>query len=279
MLIVSFSLPKSATTLLRSCTASQSLVDSTLSVSKIKEPSFFITNHTSRFNSDNLNQILASGNMFRGIDWYRQLFSHNATELFDFSTQYWINPQSVLSNIKLFFPDQKIVAFCIQRDPCSQLLSYVTHLRRGYLRFGPLSDLYNSDKQFALYLHSMHDWYFQDKYSIFNDYNVNYYEFEFDSAIKNPLSTLSRLVNRDLCSEENNSETIKMNPSSSPVIPFLNNILFAKSITNNLKSFLPSSTYPFFISVRKSFVKLNLSSTNSFPYKEADKDFICKTFS
>ena len=277
MLLLSFSLPKTATTLLYDASIMASSENDSISVSSIKEPSFFIENSDFISSSRILKKIVVSGNHFRGKNWFLKLYNQNSTIYFDYSTQYWLNPEKVITRARSLFPNQKIVAFAIQREPQQQLNSYISHLRRGYVDLGSLAESYKRDPDFASYLRKMYNWHYYDKKTFFENLNTEYHEFSFERVIDNPFEVLSELTDLDLpCFDI--SDLPKANPKSVPMIPYLNNLLFSNRLASFFKRRLPSALYTFLVVFRKSIIKLNLSTSMSSKNSNNDANFIQHIF-
>lgn len=275
MIVLSFSLPKTATTLLQDLAKHLNAINSKISSSKLKEPSFFIDFPSPKLNSYILDRILVRGNYFRGKNWYLRQFTARSFYKFDFSTQYWLHKDTALNLVAQCFDLNEVSIFWIKRQPTHQILSYIDHLRRGYVDMGSLKHAYHGDTEFANYLDRMNEWYYFDKQTYFANLGVkNIFEFEFDDLVADPFRHLQLICENFVDSAEFDYHPEKHNQSASPRIALLNRLLFSRRITDDLKNITPSNLYPYAINLRKNLVKLNLTSSKASKFHFEDKEFI-----
>ena len=268
MFFLSFSLPKTGTTYLGNILEA---IGPPLSVSKIKEPSFFIDRQID--NKSCLTKILSSGNYHKGFKWYESLYPPQSHSKFDLSTQYWIDPIKSLPNVLQHIDPSELITFSIKRNSVDQLVSYIGQLRRGYLKLDKLSSLLQQDSAFANYILQMYQWSCSDKVPLFASYNVKFKEIDFTDLISDPISSINKLFDLDIDFNKENLPVSSMNQRSKPRLSFINRLLFSSSLKGKLKSYTPNLLYPFLINLRKNIVKVNLQHDNSLNgYYSADKE-------
>lgn len=262
-LIVSLSLPKTGTTFLLSLLSQLACCSSPA----IKEPSFFFTREDSE--SSLLNAILSPGNYLRGYDWYDGLFASNGQSIaIDLSTQYWLRGDEV---IKRSLENYQPLFVVIKREPVAQLVSYVSHLRRGHIPDLPLSRLVSDDADFAQYLERMKTWNhdFDTMKARYPD--LSFTELPFDELVLDPRSAIVSLIGSNNAVEQLDYE-VRKNRMGYPVFPFLNRLLFSGGI-RKFGRMMPDAIYTNLVGVRKSLVRKNLQDGKG-KYHEADKIFI-----
>lgn len=266
---LSLSLPKTGTTFLEKYLAN--IPGYVFPV--IKEPSYFI-DRAVLSKSKYINSSLVKGNHNKGLDWYRDLYLNSGENtLFDMSTQYWMYKSDVLS--KAVESGFEVHCLGIYREPKNQLLSYITHLRRGYIGEVPLNDICEDDLEFRSYLMSMMKW--RESFEKFSAENsaINCHLFDFKLLMENPHQELSKVF-RDLPYSEKVSSGKKINAMSHPKIPYLNNLIFSEGL-KRAGRLLPGSLYNMAVSARKTVVKLNLKEGEGKLY-ERDKSYIDTNF-
>jgi len=264
---ISLSLPKTGTTYLENLL---SQFKGFLSPS-IKEPSFFFQGNPAV--GSIIKKVLVKGNFNKGYEWYLSLFPQRKdATLLDMSTQYWLYPEEVISEAsKNYSP----VFLYIKRDPLEQIISYVTHLRRGYIPDRSLEKLCAEDPIYFEYLQQMY--LYQSKWeSLANKYQ----EFSFIEVDFEILKTLPEKVLRSFIDDEAQllslNYDVEKNPKSTPMWKMLNRILFS-GVVRKLGRALPNVLYDFLINLRKSVVKKNLRKGEGSLYNE-DVAFIKSHF-
>ncbi|MDX2471416.1 MAG: sulfotransferase [SAR324 cluster bacterium] len=275
-LLISLSLPKTGTTYLSGLLEKMDFC----SVGDIKEPTFF--GKRVYTGGVTLKKVVANGNLDKGIEWYKAIFDRGEgiSVLVDMSTQYWMCPEAVI--------DQAVVAgvgepvfINIRREPQAQLISYLAHLRRGYIPPKGLALLSTLDSSFLDYLMKMSRWTetysdLQKKYP-----NVQFVEVDFSELVKEPESVLGDILGEigveiKTCSYLG-LEHADRNKMSAPLIGWLNHLVFSESLRNVGRK-MPSSIYTRLIKLRKALVKANLKEGRS-KYYDEDCCFIEKMIS
>lgn len=275
-LLISLSLPKTGTTYLSGLLEKMDFC----SVANIKEPTFF--GERGYRGGGTLKKVVANGNLDKGIEWYKAVFdrSEGAKVLVDMSTQYWMCPEAVI--------DQAVVAgvgepvfINIRREPQEQLISYLAHLRRGYIPSRGLESLSELDSSFLDYLIKMSKWTetysgLQRKYP-----SVQFVEVDFTELVKEPERVLGDILKEigveiKTCSNLG-LESADRNKMSAPLIGWLNHLVFSEPV-RNIGRKMPSSIYTRLIKLRKALVKANLKEGRSEHYEE-DCHFIEKMIS
>jgi len=275
-LLISLSLPKTGTTYLSGLLEKMDFC----SVGDIKEPTFFGARDYR--GGAILKKVVANGNLDKGIEWYKAIFDRGegVSVLVDMSTQYWMCPEAVI--------DQAIVSgvgepvfINIRRKPQAQLISYLAHLRRGYIPAKGLESLSTMDSSFLDYLMKMGRWTetyseLQKKYP-----DIQFIEVDFTELVKNPQSVLGDIL-KEMGSEIKTCsylglESADRNKMSAPLIGWLNHLVFSESV-RNIGRKMPSSIYTRLIKLRKALVKVNLKEGRSEHYED-DCSFIEKMIS
>ncbi len=225
-----------------------------VSTGKLKEPTYVDLSNSDYDNSTYLNNVIASGNHSKGIDWYKDTFS-NKSITFDLSTQYWINTPTInLENIN-------IIKFAIYRDPIDQIKSYIGHLRRGYLPDLPLDVLFENDSDFKRYIVDMY------KYGKSLQYENNRNDIliiNFEDLITNPQLVIDKLIMS--YEPEYKSKPLNLNVNKNkkgtPKIKILNKFIMNRNYNNFIKRLIPNIFYSSLINLRKLIINSNLDTNH-----------------
>lgn len=264
-LYLSLSLPKTGTTYLGSLLSQLDCYE----LPSIKEPSFFFTIEETE--SKLLRSVLSPGNFSRGYSWYEGLFSGNCN-VADMSTQYWLRAEEVLQCASDRYQPTFIV---IKREPLSQLVSYVAHLRRGHIPDISLRELIEADVEFAAYLDKMKRW--NEEFDRLKEVykNFEFIELSFDELIVDPLSIIRSVVGNgvDIWQIRNDAEK---NSKSYPAFPLLNKLLFSGWV-RAIGRMMPNIVYAKLVAFRKKLIKKNLKVGKG-RYHEEDVKFIKEYF-
>lgn len=267
-ILISLSLPKTGTTYLEALL----LQLRNVSLPKIKEPSYFFS--AAGNESSVLTSLLSPGNYSRGKAWYRELFRDHAGAdlLVDLSTQYWLHPDQVIENaLKEYEP----TFILIKRSRVDQLISYISHMRRGHIGDDAIGDLYGRDVQLARYLDRMANWsmdflFIKKKYP-----DIKFIEISFDDLIENPRAILREIV-PGLEDAGAINLNVSKNPKSHPRLVILNRIVFSNTM-RSIGRIFPQRLYSHLISLRKKIVGINLRTGEGKCFDD-DKSFVIKTF-
>lgn len=275
-LLISLSLPKTGTTFL------SGLLEKTdfCSVSDIKEPTFFGVKGCG--GGATLKKIVANGNLDKGVEWYKALFDNRngVNVLADMSTQYWMCPDAVVDQAMTAEVGEPVF-INIRREPKDQLISYIAHLRRGYISSKGLDSLTSLDASFLDYLIKMSRW--TDTYTCLkNKYpDAQFVDINFSELIKEPERVLDDLfiqMGADIkaCSYRD-LESAHRNKMSAPLVGWLNRLVFSEPV-RTIGRKMPASIYTRLIRLRKALVKANLKE-GSGEYYDEDCRFIEKIIS
>lgn len=238
---------------------------------KVKEPSFFFSGEG--YHSAILKDILSPGNNTRGVKWFFSLYkksNSNDSLMIDMSTQYWLHAKEVIDNA---LKDYDPTFFIIKRNSEKQLISYISHLRRGHIKNVLMRDLCAEDELFSNYLNKMYQWskYFEQIKSQYPE--VNFIELTFEELISKPFLCLKKLVPEIEDEIENTLDYgVHKNPMSYPRFTFFNKLVFSKS-TKLLGRIMPNFLYSSLINLRKKIVKINLKAGEG-KFFSSDQSFI-----
>jgi len=262
-LIVNYGLPKTGTSFLGEIFKQDK--HSSISVSKVKEPTF--NEYDFRFGRSTItDNIIVNGNFHLGKEWYINLFD-DRNVLLDLSTQYWIN------DIKLD-GDLTIQKFLIRRDPFEQIISYISHLRRGYIPRKSLKSIIDSDRFFSKYLREMYEYGCHTYSSEFPNTNIKVFDFE--TLIKSPYefsSNFSTFFDFDFDCMLNLN--VHKNSKSLPKNFYLNSLLMSRSVNSFIKDLVPKSMLTYLINFRKWLINSNLKYGDKvFPFEKDDRIFL-----
>ncbi len=238
----------------------------------IKEPSYFFS--AENCDSDILESLLSNGNYFRGEVWFKGLFPDckQSSVMADLSTQYWLYPEQVIENVLEKYRPKFIF---IKRPRIDQLISYVSHMRRGHIGGKSIGDICVSDKAFFGYLERMANWN-DDLQGVRKSFpDVDFIESTFETLVSRPLEVLGSVV-PDLEEADKIKLDVHKNPASYPRLELLNRLLFSNSV-RKAGRLLPQKFYSLLINCRKRFVRLNLKEGESRHF-DADKAFIENEF-
>ena len=188
------------------------------------------------------------------------------------STQHWLYPEQVIENASRSYEPTFIV---IERPRHEQLVSYVSHLRRGHIENKPISSVYKNDAGFADYLDRMSRWnedykVIKKKYS-----DLKFIDVLFENLISDPVTTIKKII-PEATVRGNFDRSTNKNPQSYPRFESQNKLFFSNTMRNIGRS-LPQCTYSGLIRLRKSSVKMNLKEGKS-KFFDDDKDFIIKAY-
>lgn len=215
----------------------------------MKEPSFFFAAEPPT--GPVLRKCVVLGNHNRGSGWYDGLFDSRNGIRTDFSTQYWLHLDQVVersSHLSVRF-------VVIDRNPVEQIVSYVTHLRRGYIPDRSISQLVEEDPSFLAYLDSMVE--FARGYAALQERLASKLTvLDFQSLIADPSTHISDRLGIGIDSGANEGP---VNPSSYPRLGKVNNLLFSEPV-RRVGRRMPQSLYSRLINLRKMAVSLNLTS-------------------
>lgn len=261
MYFISLSLPKTGTSYLGNLVSSYGYPFST---SKIKEPSFFLSNKEEK--SSLLSDALVSGNLNLGFKWYRSLFNADALFKFDLSTQYWIHPSATIDYVCSYLDPSETVFFSIKRDSLTQVKSYICQLRRGYTQLDNLRQVFERCPPFADYIRQMYNWNIHQYSDLFEQKNFNYVELDFSALTSNPSNAVNKLLSQPKTySFADYVSSAHKNSRSTPRIESLNRLVFSKKIKSFAAPLKHTVFYPTLVNLRKSLVQFNLKkgSTDS----------------
>lgn len=258
-LLINIGLPKTGTTYLGSLFKKFEFV----SVSSVKEPSFFIKRGVAK--SSIVKKIIVRGNRQRGNDWYRSLYDQSCPILVDQSTQYWIDSESVIDAAS---ENYDVYPFIICRSPMAQIKSYVAHLRRGYLPNKSLKDICRSDQEFKDYLVAMYD--FSNACDRKRGVIEGVLYLDFDMLVSSPskiYELISSYTGADLrmVSFEHldpPTDSASKNERGHPRYFFLNAVL-TSSFAKRIGALTPSFLYGSLIRIRKQLIRTNLKPGDS----------------
>lgn len=239
---------------------------------KIKEPNYFFAAETSE--SPILSKLLAPGNRARGSDWYIDLFEKPAMGhwLVDMSTQYWLYPEQVIENILRSYDP---IFIMIRRPTKEQIISYISHLRRGHIENKPISHLYENDAGFAEYLDRMSRWN-EDYKAIKRGYSdLNFVDVLFEELISDPATAIKNMI-PGLTMRHDFDRNTNKNPRGYPRFQSLNKLFFSDAL-QKIGRALPHSMYSGLIRLRKSIIRMNLKTGHG-EHFEDDKSFVNRTY-
>jgi len=265
-LFISLSLPKTGTTYLGALLSQMRSCELPI----IKEPNFFFTNEES--NCSLMQSILSQGNYSRGRDWYDNLFPSNQNICgLDMSTQYWLHVDEMFQRTS----KRNVTFLTIKRDPLAQLVSYISHLRRGHIQDVSLRHLVESHAEFEDYLNEMKHW--NDKYDRIRAHHLDleFIEVSFEELVTNPHSTIVSILGKDDKQGKINTK-VEKNKKSYPVFPALNKLLFSQFI-RKFGRMMPGKIYSSAVAFRKAVVKSNLKIGQG-RFHEEDSQFIRECF-
>jgi hypothetical protein len=268
-LLANIGLPKTGTTYLGSVLKKSVGV----SVSRVKEPSFFIKRE--HYDYPIIKKVMVKGNLERGHKWYISLFDETRSLLVDQSTQYWLNQKNVIdaaSDKYEFYP------YVICRNPIAQIKSYVAHLRRGYLPNRSLEEICQSDPEFKKYLISMYDFSKRSESKrgvidgiLYLDFDLLVSEAsEICALISSYTGTDIRVTSSgDLVAKSD--RTVK-NERGYPK-SFAINAFVTSSFVKRVGALTPSFIYSTLIAFRKWLIRFNLRPGNS-QWAQADFEYL-----
>lgn len=188
------------------------------------------------------------------------------------STQYWLYPERVIENAMCAYDP---TFFVIQRPRNEQLVSYLSHLRRGHIDDRDIGCLYKHDAEFATYLDRMSRWN-ETYHSLKKQYsNLRFIDIRFDDLISDPAAVVRRIVPGAIVGE-NFDPGIAKNPASYPRFGILNRI-FLSNIVRSVGRVLPQRLYSRLIRIRKSVVGANLKAGRG-KHFEGDRDFVNRMY-
>lgn len=241
---INVGLPKTGTSFLYNYVKLLSNHCELLSVSDIKEPTYWSNNSEHR---RKIGKIIASGNYKKSLSWYLNLFNADSAYGFDFSTQYWIDLKQIN---EINERNLGIKKFAIRRAPDEQIKSYLSHLCRGYFSVSELREKVFSDDHFLAYLRKMY--YFD--YSLLKDTVI----IDFDNLKREPRKALEEICVDCVTLPEIKLEesSIGRNQAIKPKYKFINRILFTGA-WSHFKRFLPNGLYKTLIKTRKRIIRSN----------------------
>lgn len=221
-----------------------------------------------------LNSLLSPGNFSRGEGWYNGLFENIQQDslLVDMSTQYWLYPEQVIENTLKAYDPTFII---IKRKKTDQLVSYVSHLRRGHIDDDPIVNIYNTDPNLSNYLDRMASW--NEDYEIMKSKypGLNFIDISFEELVSNPVDTIKKVIPGISIPHDLNCNVHK-NQKSYPRFALLNKLVFSNT-ARKLGRVLPQFMYASLMKLRKEAVKINLKKGES-KYFDDDKSFVIKTY-
>lgn len=262
-LIVCLSLPKTGTTYLESLMRQLDV----FVLPVIKEPNYFFQRmHTQSL----LDKIMSPGNLSRGHHWYLSQFEHGKTfaTFVDLSTQYWSHYEKVIVNACTMFEP---IFINIRRSRQDQLLSYLSHMRRGYLPNKDLHQICAAYPDFFTYLSEMAEW--QSVYSMLNERfpDHDFLNIDFRELISSSESIMQQLVPNQN-SKINLNLAVNKNQMGTPKLHFLNQMIFSNFL-RKIGRKMPGPAYSGLIRIRKQLANLNLNTGQGRWYLQ-DKKFI-----
>jgi len=268
-LLVNFGLPKTGTTYLGNILKTSHKI----SVSKVKEPRFFINKKP---NANSINKkIILEGNYNRGHEWYLSLFDNSSSLFVDQSTLYWLNSKSFEECISDRY---ELYPYIICRNPFEQIKSYIAHLRRGYLPNRPLNEICKSDPEFKKYIVSIYD--FSKTTEKHRGVIDGVLYLDFDLLITDTQQIIDLISNYTMVDIQvkpsvnlaTKDKQISENKRGHPKFYIVNSILtsvFAKKIG----ALIPSFMYVPLITLRKRLIRFNLKSGDS-QWAVSDFDYL-----
>jgi len=244
-----------------------------ISVPRIKEPNFFFVGR--KHDSPVLTTLLSLGNFSRDLEWYKDLYQFHGPDclLVDFSTQYWLYPEQTIENARKAFDPRFIV---LKRPRIEQLISYISHLRRGHIKCDRISSLYKSDAGFSKYLDRMSHW--NDEYEKIRTKfpDEHFLDVSFEELISNPTPIIQKIF-PGVAIENELTGKVQKNPKSYPRFELFNKIVFS-NMARKIGRVLPQFMYSGLIRLRKASVKMNLKKGHGKHFDD-DRNFIIKTYS